>query len=351
MARPGYYQVFEPGSVKDKWMIAGAAMFGIPPSGEITEERAIQLGFLLPIEKTNLPEEQKAAAPGTLVDAGGAPWPPDSKPAVDTKAVRQALLDEATNKGRAGINESFTKYGLDPSKYSSNIEGRIASTLAGIPNTTTEGFDPFFSGLGDKLLGDLERPYRSSAKDAFSSRMPKDWIAQTADDAFIESILGEQRSEADTYVKNMLDRGSITQQGADAAYADLDTQGTGGRSRLSEIGSGLINTGEGNVDAEQARRAGAYDTLKFDQPYNVEEDFNALNTLANDFIGTLGTGIRSGLGSTKLYNTAGLGSIAGAAQGGQNTKFDTGAGGGQSTAPGMPQYIPDEDKLGQEVLF
>jgi hypothetical protein len=264
----------------------------------------------------------------------------------DNSAVRQALLDEASNKGRTGINEAFTKYGLDPAKYGTNIEGRIASTIAGIPNTQQADFDTYFSGLGDKLLADLENPYRRTATEAFDKRMPKDWVPQTADDAIIDSILGEQRTEADSFLKNMLDRGSITQQGYDAAYGDLDRQAGLGKPRLSEIGSGLINTGEANIDTEQSKLRGAYDTLKFDQPYDVEGDFSNLNKLANDFIGTLGSGIKTNLGGTKLFNTSGLGAIAGAAQGGQNTAFGTGPGGTPSTPA-----EDEEDQLGQSVLF
>lgn len=272
---------------------------------------------------------------------------------IDNTAIRKALLDEATNKGRTGINEAFTKYGLDPAKYGTNIEGRIASTLAGIPGTAQDNFDTYFSGLGDKLLTDLENPYRQTAKDAFTAKMPKDWVPLTADDALIDSILGEQRTEANTFLKNMLDRGSITQSGYDAAFGDLDRQAGLGKPQLSEIGTGLINAGEANIDAEQAKKLSGYDALKFDQPYDVAGDFAGLNKLATDFIGTLGEGIKANLGTKKLFNTSGLGAIAGAAQGGQNTTFGSGssaAGGGAQTG-NTPGYIPEEDQLGQDVLF
>jgi hypothetical protein len=267
---------------------------------------------------------------------------------VDNSAIRKALLDEAVGKGRTGINEAFTKYGLDPAKYGTNIEGRIASILSNVPTTQNDNFDPLFAGLGDKLLTDMEIPYRNTAKTALSAKMPKDWVPMTADDAFIESILGGQRTEADNYVKNMLSRGLLTDDGATAAYKELDRQKGLALPQLSEIGTGLINTGESNIDAEQAKKLASYDTLKIDQPYDVEADYKGLNQLATDFIGTLGTGIEGALGGKKFFNTSSFGGSQGASQGTGGSTVGGGAigGGGQNVDPN-----DDEDKTGQEVLF
>lgn len=357
MAAPGMYQVFQPGTITDGWMIAGLAMMGIPPTGEIPIAKAQQLGFLKPGENGPLMTEGVPGGLPALTTGAGESNKQftieGQKPAVDPKAVRQALLDTATTKGRTGVNEAFTKYGLDPAKYGSQIEGRIASTIAGIPGTQGDNFDTYFSGLGDKLLTDLENPYRSTAKTAFGAKMPKDWVPLTSDDALIESLLGGQRTTANDFVKNMLSRGTITDKGADAAYADLDRQAALATPQLSEIGTGLINTGESNIDAEQARRASAYDTLKFDQPYSVDTDYNDLNKMATDFIGTLGAGLNTATGGKNYFNTSGLGAIAGEAQGAGNTKFGMGAAasGGAQPAGNTPGYIPEEDQLGQDVLF
>jgi hypothetical protein len=356
MAAPGMYQVFQPGTITDGWMIAGLAMMGIPPTGEIPVEKAIQLGFLKPGENGPLMTEGVPGGLPALTTGAGESnkqfTVEGQTPAVDPKAVRQALLDTATAKGRTGVNEAFTKYGLDPAKYGSQIEGRIASTIAGIPGTQGDNFDTYFTGLGDRLLGDLENPYRNTAKDAFNKKMPKDWVPGTSDDAFIESILGEQRGEADTYVKNMLSRGLINEQGSTAAYKELDRQGDLARPQLSEIGTGLINTGEGNIDAEQAKRLSAYDTLKFDQPYNVDTDYGSLNQMATDFISSLGQGLRTGIGTKKYFDTSSLGALAGASQGGDTAApvVNKSGGGGQQAAT-APGYVPEEDKTGQELLF
>jgi hypothetical protein len=274
------------------------------------------------------------------------------KPPWDTGDARKGLLDTASAGGRTAFEDAFKKLGLDPANYSGDIESRMASILSGVPTTAKDNFESYFEGQPDKLITDLTTGYRKKATDAWTAGYPDIFVPQTADDAFIDTILGKHRTSADDIIKNMLARGTITDQGSKAAYADLDKQATGGKARLNEIGAGLINTGEADLDTQAAKKRSAYDTLTLGAPVDVAGDLAGMNKLAQDFIGTLGTGIEKGLGSSQLFDTSGLGAIAGAAQGGQNTKFDPKAGGSGTLIGGQP-YDPNDDqlRLGQDVLF
>ena len=270
----------------------------------------------------------------------------------DAGAGRQTLLDTASTGGRAAFDKAFTDLGLDPKNYSSDIESRMASILAGIPATANDKFESYFTDAPKNLITDLTTGYRKKASDAWDAGFPQTFVPQTADDTFIETILGKQRAPADDIIKNMLARGTINEQGSKAAYADLDKQTVGGRTRLNEIGAGLINTGEADLDTQAAAKRNAYGSLALGAPVDVAGDLAGMNKLAQDFIGTLGTGIEAGLGGNKLFDTGGLGAIAGQAQGAQNAPFDpSGGGGGRPGADGL--YNPDDEqnKLGQSVLF
>jgi hypothetical protein len=271
------------------------------------------------------------------------------KPPWDTGAGRQGLIDTAAAGGLASFNDAFTKLGLDPANYKGDIESRMASILAGIPATAKDNFESFYADQPGKLITDLTTGYKKKATDAWDAGFPQTYVPATADDAFIDTILGEHRTSADEIIKNMLARGTITETGSKAAYGDLDKQSEGGKLRLNEIGMNLINAGEVDLDAKAAAKKAAYGNLTLGAPVDVAKDLSDMNTLAQDFIGTLGTGIRTNLGDTKLFDTSGLGAIAGAAQGGQNTPFDPKAGGPGTLVDGEP--IEDPTKLGQEVLF
>jgi len=265
------------------------------------------------------------------------------------KASRDATIAGLRPDWTKTISDAFTAYGADPTKYSGDIENRLASLIAGIPADATD-YNKYFADqdVGNKLISELEPGYRKTAKDLFAKDVPTDFLADTADDAAIEALLTGERGTADKFIQNMIDRGVITDTGATAARADLDKQTTGGRTRLNEIGAGLMNTEEGVIGTERGKRLGAYDTLKLGGSYDVGSDLAALNKLATDFIGTIGAGLKTGLGSTPLYSTAGLPGVAGAAQSGQNIVPKAGAA-GAAAAEAVP--TEDQTKLGQNVLF
>jgi hypothetical protein len=266
-----------------------------------------------------------------------------------------APRDTAAANARTGIEQAFRDYGIsDLSPYSKDIEDRIAKTIAGIPTGTTD-YETYFKNLnlGPSLISELEGPYRNTARGAFDKAIQTDYFADTSDDPYIASMLAEDRKAADEYINNMLARGQIIGTGAEAARKELDRQAGLGSTRLNEIGANLLNTQEGVLGTERGKRRSAFDTLKLGQPYDVSADDAALDKMASDFLGTLNTGLRTGLGGTPLFATSGLGAIAGTAQGGQNTTFGgTGgaaAGGATTTAPKPPKE--EDEPLQQDFLF
>jgi hypothetical protein len=231
----------------------------------------------------------------------------------------------------------------------------MARTIAGIPSGTTD-YDSYFNNLnlGQGLISELEGPYRNKAKTAFDKDIQSDYFNDTSDDAAINSLIGAERPTAEAFLKTMFDRGQILQPGYDAGLLDINRQEGLGRTRLNEIGANLLNTEEGVLGTERTKRRGAYDSLKLGGAYDVGADDAALDKMASDFLGTLGTGLKSGLGGTPLFATGGLGAIAGAAQGGQNTAFGTGGGtaaGGSQTNPTITPPDEDEQPTQQNVLF
>jgi len=264
--------------------------------------------------------------------------------------------DNAIGKARSGIEQSFRDYGLsDFSPYSKDIEDRLAKTIAGIPTGTTD-FDSYFNNLnlGPGLISELEGPYRNKARAAFDKDIQTDYFNDTADDPYIASMLSADRVSADEVINNMLSRGQIIDTGAEAARKDLDRQAGLGSTRLNEIGANLLNTEEGVLGTERSKRRSGYDTLKLGQSYDVAGDDAALDKMASDFLGTLSTGLRTGVGGTPLFSTSGLGAIAGTAQGGQNTAFGgttkpAAAGGGAKTV--VPPDDDDDLPSQQDILF
>lgn len=243
---------------------------------------------------------------------------------------RQQLAELRTNAGvtgRTSAQDYFRGQGVDPSQYGTQIDSLINSTLAGIgPEDPNPG--SYFSNIGETAFNraqDTARAgYGRTLDQLFAPNFETQRIPWTLDDPYLSAIEAESRATADDYIRNMLERGVITDRGYEAARSDLERQAPGVRSRLNEIGTTTLAEGQGILRdiANQARQGASTYTLGsvFD-PYSFQSQ---ADTAFDEFVRTLGDTLR-GKAPQNLFSTAGLANIAGSAQGAQNLRFDPGA--------------------------
>jgi len=274
----------------------------------------------MPPDNSAQVEAQRQAAAKEARDA-------EDRKAAARKEELLGLRSSAQTGGRASAQDYFRQQGLDPARHSSDIEGKLNSIMSGVaPDDPNPG--GYFKDIGASVYGDVESGQRSKAARDLDTLFAPDFemrrLGWTVDDPYLAGAEAEQRASADDIIKRMLDRGVITDTGYAAAQADLDRQGAGVKSRLNEIGTGLLGTGQQSLRdvANRGRQSAA--NLRVDQPFNAGDFGSEADRLTNEFLSTLGTNIRSRI-TGNLFDTAGLGTLAGAAQGAQNTPFDPGA--------------------------
>ena len=287
-----------------------------------------------------------------------------SPPPDNSMAIRQMELDEARRKEEAQaakdaqhkqellnlrnnarssagsqVNSYFSGQGLDPTQFTSDINSYLDSILAGI-NPNDENPATYFKDAGSSVYNQLESGKRTKAQTdldrIFAPNFETKRIPFTLDDPYLDSIQAEQRASADAIIKNMLDRGVITQSGYSAAAADLDKQAAGVKTRLNELGTTTIAGGQGQLRdiANQSRQDAA--ALKLGGVFDPYSYSSEADRVFDEFIGSLGNTIRSKV-TGNLFNTTGLAALAGAAQGAGNTAYNPLA------AAGIPQD-PDADR-------
>lgn len=248
----------------------------------------------------------------------------------EAERKRQELAQLRTSAGtaaRGSASDYFTQQGLDPGQYGNAIQNTINQILAGIsPDDPNPG--SYFNNIGERIYGAEETGFRTrsgrSLDPIFGANFELGRIPYSLDDPYLAGIEGEQRSEADAIIQNMLSRGVITPTGQQAALADLERQEPTVRARLNEIGTGTLSGGQQSLRdiANRARQTAS--TLTLGSQFDPFAFSGEADTAFNDFINTLGDTLRSKVPGN-LFNTAGLGAIAGAAQGPQNTPFDPNA--------------------------
>jgi hypothetical protein len=275
----------------------------------------------------------------------------EDKKAEARKQELLGLRSSAQSGGRSSAEDYLRSQGVDVSRHGGDIESKINSILSGIaPDDPNPG--SYFKDVGSSVYGELENASRTKAGRELDTLFSPDFETKrlpfTVDDPYLAAVEAEQRSSADETIRRMLDRGVITQSGYNAAMEDLNKQGAGVKSRLNEIGTGLIGTGQQSLkDVANRGRQGAAN-LKVDQAFNAQDFGSEADRIAGEFLANLGTGIRSRI-SGDLFSTSGLGNVAGAAMGGRNTPFDPNVMAGGTTDTVDPDK--EEEQTAATPLF
>lgn len=249
----------------------------------------------------------------------------EEKQAAEMKKQELAGMRTSARTGASGsVRDYFTGRGVDPGKYAGSIEEQLNSILSGI-SPTDENPGQAFSSAGSSIWDTLQTGERMKAQNTLNTMFAPNWetkrVPWTLDDPYLQSIEQEQFTDADTIIRNMLDRGVLTAGGYEAAKTDLENQRAGARTRLNEVGTGILAGQQQKLRdiANTARQTAGDLQLGTDfDPYSFQSEADQGFT---DFLSTLGDQIRSGLPG-KLFNTAGLAAIGGAAQGAGNTAFN-----------------------------
>lgn len=247
------------------------------------------------------------------------------------------LRSSARQAAGGSVNQFFSSQGIDPTQYTADINSYLDNILAGI-NPSDENPANYFKDAGQSVYNQLETGTRAKANTnldrIFAPSFETKRIPFTLDDPYLDAIQAEQRASADDIIRNMLERGVITETGYNAAQKDLDKQAAGVKAQLNEFGTTTLAGGQQKLKdvANQARQDAA--TLRLGQPFDPYSYSADADQVFNDFINNLGSSIRAKI-TGNLFDTTGLAALAGAAQGAGNTAYNPAAAAG---------IIKDEDE-------
>lgn len=240
------------------------------------------------------------------------------------KAELSALRTSARGAATGNVNNYFSTRGIDPSRYGGSIEQQLNDILAGI-SPTDENPGSAFTGAGQTIYDTLQSGERTKASDAvnrmFAPNFEMTRVPFTLDDPYLAGFEAEQFSNADKVIKNMLDRGVLTSAGYNAAKSDLEGQRAGVRTRLNEIGTGLLSGQQQSLRdiANTARQTAG--GLQLGQDFDPYSYSSQADQSFETFLGSLGDQIRA-QAPGDLFSTAGLAAVGGAGQGAGNTAYN-----------------------------
>lgn len=249
--------------------------------------------------------------------------PPTAPVGPDIGAKRQHAAEAA----KSSAYEYLAGLGLNPNDYDADLNNKLNEAFS-----YTADDDPnigqYINNLGEQVYGQRQDATRNKATRDINTTFAPDFetsrIGDTADDAILSGIQGEQRSKADDYVNNLVKRGVITSSGQAAANKNLDDQGARVRTILDELGRSSLESGRSRLTDIANRGRQAASNLTPGNTFDPNSYVGQANQAFDEFTAGLGDSIRSKVPGD-LYDTSSLASIAGSAQGAGNLKFDPSA--------------------------
>lgn len=273
------------------------------------------------------PRDNSAAVAQIEADAAREAREAEERRKAEELAAFEQRLGSAHNNAINNAMTYFTGRGVNADDYVDEISQRAASIRSSVPQLDSAP-GSYYDNLGQLVYEAEQDAMRQGHLRNIDTFAPANFavrrIADTSDDAVIDSILEDRQNQAEQYARNLLDRGVITQSGYSAALDDIAGQRAGARSQLAELGLAELETGRGNLRniASDARSTASNLNLgaQFDPFYYQQQ----IDQSASDFFSGLGDRIR-GAAPKDIFQTSGLAGIAGAAQGAQNTAFNPNA--------------------------
>jgi hypothetical protein len=251
----------------------------------------------------------------------------EQREAEKRKQELAALRGTASSAARDSALSYFTGRGVQTDEYIDDVDRTINSILSGIaPDDPNPG--SYFKDIGPRVFDEAQTGFRTKAASDIDRLLPSNFemqrIGMDLDDPYLAGIEGEEFQEADSIIQNRLMRGVLNNTGASAARKNLEDQRPSVKSRLNEIGTGLLSTGQQKLRdiANEGRQTAA--TVNLGQQFDPFSYGKRVDQTFTDFLNNLGNELRARV-TGDLFHTAGLPAIGGAAQGAGNFKFDPSA--------------------------
>jgi len=249
---------------------------------------------------------------------------------------KQELADLRTGARTAAtgsVGDYFSQQGVDPTPYEGSIATQLNNILSGI-SPTDENPGASFTGAGAQIYNQLQSAGQAKAlgqvNQQFAPNFEMTRLPSTMATPYEQGLEAEQYSAADKIIKNMLDRGVLTQAGYNSASQDLQNQVAGVNAKLNELGTGLLAGEQSKLRDIAGTARTTASNLKLGDQFDPGTYTSQADQSFNDFIKNFGDNLRAQVPGS-LFNTAGLAAIGGAGQGAGNTAYNPQAAAGLAT--------------------
>lgn len=239
-------------------------------------------------------------------------------------AASRGRISSAYNAAQDYGRSKLSSKGLDPTAgYGQQILQEYQSSLdrakAGAPDVVQDASSLFGPSLYDTAYGDVRstarQGYNKQANNFIGDGFDYNTWADTADDNILSSILGDQRTEAQTALDRALARGTINDVGYSTGKKQLGNQYQSGLAKANQTGLGVLSKYRKDLNDFASGVHNKIDNYDFGDDLNLDNYRNQLDTKVAGQKGSLEGDILAAIGGTNYFDTDSILGKAGNASG------------------------------------
>lgn len=275
-------------------------------------------------------------SPSPMQNARASVWEQQQRAAIDerTRAAQQARddaerarrtgefntnLDTAYNQSLGYAQNRVRDMGLNYDDYKDPIISEYQRQRGSIPQLDSNPGAYFGDDLVDRVLGRVRDTKRSQygqqvnqfAGDGFADKA----IGNEFDDNQLNSIYDEQYGDASSQLQRAFARGNLSPIGMSLAQKQLESQGAAGKSRLQDLGGGVLSryrTELGDIGSKARTSAGSFE---LGGTFNPDDYKQQIESKKSEFGQRLTGDIRDATKGEQIFNVDDIIGKAGVSQG------------------------------------
>lgn len=228
-------------------------------------------------------------------------------------------LDAAYTRGLGYAQDRVGQLGLNYDEFKDPIISEYQRQRGSIPQLDSNPGAYFGDDLVERVLGRVRDTRRNQygqqvnqfAGDGFADKA----VGNDFDDSELNNIYDEQYGDASSQLQRAFARGNLSPIGMSLAQKQLDSQGRAGKSRLQDLGGGVLSkyrTELGDIGSRAKTNAGGYE---LGGNFNPDDYKQQIESKKGEFGQRLTGDIRDATKGEQIFNVDDIIGKAGVSQG------------------------------------
>lgn len=220
-------------------------------------------------------------------------------------------LSSAVEGARARTLQDISGRGLDANMFTSEIDQMLNSIRGQVPQLDNNPGSYFANqNIADIVLGNAttnrRTQYSNQINNMFGNDFANQRVASTADDSYIDSILGEQYNPALEQIQRAFERGTVNEQGFQTAMNSLNNQRTTAAANLQQTGGGLLQSIRDSLSGVGNEARNAASNYQLGTTFDPTSYQSRADTIFNEGMSGLEGNLRNAIGGQQFFD---IGSI------------------------------------------